>query len=79
MKIIHKKVQELATDTASARDLNRDLSGFSNPTSIVDRLGREKFKDRDDGAASSQLLNDFVYIVMPVQTHPNGTNSKSRA
>jgi hypothetical protein len=59
---IHKKVQELATGTASARDLNRDLSRFSNPTPIVDRLGREKFKDRDDGAASCQLLNLFVYI-----------------
>ena len=51
----------MATGTASARDLNRDLSRFSNPTPIVDRLGREKFKDRDDGAASCQLLNHFVY------------------
>ena len=49
---IHKKVQELANGTASARDLNRDLSRFSNPTPIGDRLGGEKFKDRDAGAAS---------------------------
>jgi exonuclease V gamma subunit len=59
---IHKKVQELANGTASARDLNRDLSRFSSPKPIVDRLGREKFKDQDDGAASCQLLNHFVYI-----------------
>jgi hypothetical protein len=58
---IHKMIQELVNGTASARDLNRDLSRFSNPTPIVDRLGREKFKARDAGAASSQLLNLFVY------------------
>jgi GrpB-like predicted nucleotidyltransferase (UPF0157 family) len=61
-KAIHKKVQELANGTASARDLNRDLSRFSNPPPIGDRLGGEKFKDRDAGAASCQLLNLFVYI-----------------
>jgi hypothetical protein len=82
MKIIHKKVQELATGTASARDLNRDLSRFSNPTPIVDRLGREKFKDRDDGAASCQLLNLFVYIYstkkrtgLPDSTETSGKES----
>jgi DNA polymerase-3 subunit gamma/tau len=63
---IHKKVQELATGTASARDLNRDLSRFSSPTPIVDRLGGEKFKDQDDGAASCQLLNHFVYNNEPL-------------
>ena len=61
MIIIHKKVQELANGIASARDLNRDLSRFSNPPPIGDRLGGEKFKDRDAGAASCQLLNHFVY------------------
>jgi hypothetical protein len=61
---IHKKVQELANATASARDLNRDLSRFSNPPPIGDRLGGEKFKDRDAGAASCQLLNHFVYICL---------------
>jgi hypothetical protein len=64
---IHKKVQELANGTASARDLNRDLSRFSSPTPIVDRLGGEKFKDRDDGAASCQLLNHFVYNNAQIQ------------
>jgi hypothetical protein len=64
---IHKKVQELATGTASARDLNRDLSRFSSPKPILDRLGREKFKDRDDGAASCQLLNHFVYKLHTMQ------------
>jgi hypothetical protein len=59
--VIHKMIQELANGTASARDLNRDLSRFSNPPPIGDRLGGEKFKDRDAGAASCQLLNDFVY------------------
>ena len=54
-------IQELANGTASARDLNRDLSRFWNPPPIADRLGGEKFKDRDDGAASCQLLNHFVY------------------
>ena len=58
---IHKKVQELANGTASARDLNRDLCCFSNPPPIANRLGREKFKDRDAGAAICQLLNHFVY------------------
>jgi hypothetical protein len=52
---IHKKVKELANGTASARDLNRDLSRFSSSTPIGNRLGGEKFKDRDDGAASCQL------------------------
>ena len=61
LQIIHKKVQELANGTASARDLNRDLSRFSNPPPIGNRLGGEKFKDRDAGAASCQLLNHFVY------------------
>ena len=59
---IHKQVEELANGTASARDLNRDLSRFSSPTPILDRLGIEKFKDRDAGAASCQLFNLFVYI-----------------
>jgi hypothetical protein len=58
---IHKKVQELENGTASATDLNRDVSRFSKPKPILDRLGREKFKGRDDGAASCQLLNLFVY------------------
>jgi len=58
---IHKMIQELANGTASARDLNTDLSRFSSPTPIVDRLGGEKFKDQDNGTASCQLLNHFVY------------------
>ena len=76
---MRKKVEELANGTASARDLNRDLSRFSNPPPIGNRLGGEKFKDRDAGAASCQLLNHFVYILLPLQIHPNGSNSKSRA
>ena len=56
----------MANGTASARDLNRDLSRFSSPKPIVDRLGREKFKDQDDGAASCQLLNHFVYNNEPL-------------
>jgi hypothetical protein len=54
-------IQEFANGTACARNLNRDLSRFSSPTPIVDRIGKEKFKGRDDGAASWQLLNHFVY------------------
>ncbi len=51
----------MANGRASARDLNRDLSRFSSPKPIVDRLGGEKFKDQYDGTASCQLLNHFVY------------------
>jgi hypothetical protein len=61
---IHKKVQELANGTASARDLNRGLSRFLSPKPILDSLGREKFKDQYDGAAIFQLLNHFVYLIL---------------
>jgi hypothetical protein len=72
---MRKKVEELANGTASARDLNRDLSRFSNPPPIGNRLGGEKFKDRDAGAASCQLLNHFVYILLLLQTQPRLKNA----
>jgi hypothetical protein len=74
MAFIHKEIEELANGTASARDLNRDGSRFSSQTPIVDRLGREKFKDRDDGAASCQLFNHFVYTVTDLKPPQSGLN-----
>ena len=74
VQTIHKKVQELANGTASARDLNKDLSRFSNPPPIGDRLGGEKFKDRDAGAASCQLLNHFVYNIKSDKIATYGLN-----